>query len=272
MASNLKYLALVLLMLAAVARADLYQNQPGGWVWYDDSVTEPDAKPAPAAASAPAAKPVTAEDARAILHKLGEAAEEAQAEAVLNPTPENIVKDMTLRKQVLAMGQLYAERYEQEIWKHPDLDYTQEAPVRGDALFAVNPIKRDNLMAGLDKAAQSYAIVYVFRSDCPYCKKFSPLLKTFAEAHGFTVMPFSLDGKGNGSFPYPKTNVQQLLAKGMAPDRVPAVYLVDPAKNSAEPIGFGLMNTQDLEQRIALAAGVDVNDAGAASTPISVKQ
>jgi conjugal transfer pilus assembly protein TraF len=256
MASKRVFL-LAALVVAGVARADLYERSPDSWVWYQDPAKEEKAKPRPEV-KGQVASPAQGGSAKETLKLMGEQLEEAEAQAVLNPTTENIVRSMTMKKQLLALSQTYADRVEQVVWKNPNLDYTLEKPMRTDALFTANPVKQEKLQEALRSAAQTHALVYVFRSDCPYCKKLSPVLKAFAEQHGFTVLTFTLDGRGTDDFPYPKTDIRQLQAKGMVPQVVPAVYLVDPRQDTPEAVGFGLMNRQDLENRVALAAGINI--------------
>lgn len=260
MASNLLSVALAALMIPALAMADLYERQPESWVWYKDAQPAPEEQPkeAPKPTATGVASAADGKSGKETLRLLGEQMEEAEAQSVLNPTAENIKRSIELRKQVLALTQTYADRYEQVVWKNPELDYTLERPMRTDGLFTANPIRREKLMAALDGAATSNAIVYVFRSDCPYCKKFSPLLKAFAEAHGFTVLPFSLDGIGIEQFPFPKRDLDMLRAKKMLPKVVPAIYVVNPKTGNMDTVGFGLMNIVDLENRVALASGIDV--------------
>lgn len=261
-------LLLAALLLPAFAAADLYDRQPESWVWYKDDANPPADKPkeAPPAPSAPTE--ASAKTAKEVLRAMGEKMEEAEALAVLNPTSDNIRRSLELRKQMLVLTQTYADRYEQVIWKNPDLDYTLERPMRTDGLFAANPVRRERLMASLKGAANSNALVYVFRSDCPYCKKFTPLLKAFAEEHGFTVLTFSLDGIGVPEFPYPKSDLSMLRAKNMLPKVVPAVYVVNPKAGTTETVGFGLMNMVDLENRVALASGIDVYEGIATPTKL----
>lgn len=249
------------LIAPALAAADLYERKPESWVWYQD--------PAPADVAPkekPAEKGAVAEarSAKETLKLMGEAMEEAEAQSILNPTSANIKHAIEMKKQALALSQTYADRYEQVVWKNPELDYTIERPMRTDALYTASPLKQERLDSALAKASETNALVYVFRSDCPYCKKFSPVLKAFAAQHGFTILAFTLDGTGTADFPFPKVDVSQLRAKGMEPQKVPAVYVVNPKAGTTEAVGFGLMNKVDLENRVALAVGVNVYE-GAAS-------
>lgn len=258
-------------MVSAPAVADLYGRQPEGWVWYDDR-TKQQEPPAEEKKSAGTASTATGKSAKETLKALGEAMEEAEAQAVLNPTTDNVKAAIQMKKQVLALTQTYADRYEQIIWKNPDLDYTLERPMRADALFASSPLKQEMLTANLQEASKQNALVYVFRSDCPYCAKFAPVLKAFAEAHGFSILPVTLDGEGTSDFPYPKKDISMLRDRKMLPQVVPALYLVNPRKDVVEAVGFGLMNMVDLEKRVALAAGINLYEKASVTTNARINQ
>lgn len=266
-------LGLLSLLLTGATYADLYERQPQSWVWYKDPAKEPkkDEPPKPKQAtpgsSASSASGLSAKDT---LKKLGEEFEEAQAQAILNPTNDNIIREVSLRKQIMVLGEIYADRVEQVTWKNPNLDYTLERPMNTAALFAANPVKQEKIDEELAQIARQKAIVYVFRSDCPYCKRFSPILEAFAKEKGFTVLTFTLDGRGNEVYPYPKTDIGMLQAKNMLPQVVPAVYLIDPKANTTDVIGFGLMNYMDLQKRIALVNGVHIYEG--VTSPITTAQ
>lgn len=265
-------IALLVLLAGGAVHADLYQQRPDSWVWYEDPA-KAEKKPEPlkekpaAGSNASSANGVSAKET---LKKLGEEFEEAQAQAILNPTNENIIREVSLRKQIMVLGEVYADRVEQVTWKNPNLDYTLERPMNTAALFAANPIKQEKMDEQLAQVARQKAIVYVFRSDCPYCKRFSPILEAFSKEKGFTVMTFTLDGKGNEVYPYPKTDVGLLQARNMLPQVVPAVYLIDPKANTTDVIGFGLMNYMDLQKRIALVNGIHIYEG--ITSPVSAAQ
>lgn len=259
MATANKILAAALMLLAVAVHADSYENKPKGWVWYDDSVP-------PAPSKKEEKKPKASEgasmSAKETLQKMGEEYEEAEARAILYATDKNIRDAMEKKIAIMQMTQLYADRYEQVTWRNPELDYTLQSPQKMEAVWASDAAEYANQDAGLKKAASNWAIVYVFRSDCPYCKRFAPILKTFAEKYGYTILSVTLDGRGSSDFPNPKTDVSVLRSKNMVPQVVPAVYLVEPRSNTTQTIGFGVMNMGELRQRIGLAAGIEVGFKG----------
>ncbi|NNM52133.1 MAG: conjugal transfer protein TraF [Pseudomonadales bacterium] len=247
----LKILILVLGSWPCMASADLfYDNDPQSWVWYHDDVLKP-------VRSKPVVKPVPAPtNARGTLRQMGEHMEQAEARAMLLPSDKNIAEALTARRQVLAMAGQYADAFERFIWTHPDFDFALHHAQRSDSLMAVADQQRKDLDQGLAQGALSQGLLYVFRSDCPYCRKFSPLLRQFSSRYGFSVMPLSLDGKGNDEFPFPWQDPAILWRHHLMPEVVPALYLVNPRTDQIQTVGFGLMNWVDLRRRLAVLLGI----------------
>jgi thiol-disulfide isomerase/thioredoxin len=45
-------------------------------------------------------------------------------------------------------------------------------------------------------------IFFIFKGSCPYCHKYSPVLKSFQNKYGITIMAISLDGGALPDFLY----------------------------------------------------------------------
>ena len=180
-----------------------YEN-PKSWIYYEDPPLPEPKKPKPekeekevVVVAPTAAQVITAKET---LRKIGEYYEEKVAIAVLNPSRENILAEMAAKKKFMDMSENFANRYQQVTWTTPEFDYTLEHPMRTDTLWANGTAGWEKRQAQFSEAAKKYGLLYVFRSDCPYCKKFSPILKDFASSHGFTIISVSLDGKGTQDF------------------------------------------------------------------------
>lgn len=269
MESNSKIFSFLLITQVLCAHADLYDQKPSGFVWYDDRMSVSERASGDENVPVARASAASGKTAKETLRFLGEQYEEAESLSILNPTTENVKKAITLKKEILVLTQTYADRYEQVVWRNPELDYTLERPMRTDGIFLSNPLAAKRLSENLQVASKHYALIYVFRSDCPYCRRFSPILKGFSQEHGFAVLPVSLDGKGGEEFPYPKRDLSALKRHGLLPEVVPALYLVNPNKDEVEAVGFGLMNSNDLERRVALAAGINVYEGAPVATRVS---
>ncbi len=225
-----------------------YEQNPTTWLWYQESENTLEKH-----RSAPSDLIVSS---RQRLRLMGHNMEEAESLAMLEPTPKHLQAAIQARQSVLQMAGHYADAFEQFIWSHPEYDYTLTHAQRSDRIEAVAAVQSAALDQALRQSAQRYGLLYVFRSDCPYCARFSPWLQAFANQFQFRILPFSLDGQGTNRFPHPYTDLALLQIHHIKPLAVPALYLVDPKKGMASTIGYGLMNLMDLRHRVAVQLGL----------------
>lgn len=72
---------------------------------------------------------------------------------------------------------------------------------------AENPVKAvpkaipHRLSDGRTVNLADWTVVLFMQSSCEYSQKFDPVLKAFSERSGLPVFPFSMDGKGDLTFP-----------------------------------------------------------------------
>ena len=246
---------LPLLALAVISQSSFAYEKPQSWLYYHDPIV---VKPKEVEKPQPVEPQKPQMTAKEVLKKIGEDYEEKFSIAVLNPTRENILAEMAAKKKFMDMSEHFANRYQQVTWTTPEFDYTLENPMRTDTLWANGKDGYDRIQKKFADAATKYGLLYVFRSDCPYCKKFAPILKLFANAHGFSIISVTLDGQGTSDFPNPVKNIELLKRRNALPEVVPALYIVNPKEPQAQALGFGLMNTKDLEERIAEAVGINL--------------
>lgn len=221
------------------ARASFYDLNPESWVWYRDG------RPIQLER-----KSLAAINDRQYLLAIGQKMEQYEAAAIVNPSVANIYRVIYWRKKILVLAKRYADAYEQYIWAHPEDDFSLQVAQRSDAIVATAGTLKRQQDAALAKMAQQFAIIYVFRSDCKFCQKFSIFLSRFKEQYGFHVLAYSLDGRPLPLFPMIIRDHEFLQRHRLHPVAVPAVYLVNPRQNKIITIGYGLMNLLDLRSRI----------------------
>lgn len=231
-----------------------YEEAGRGRHWYQ-AVPPPPEEPEPVSPPLSVPAPLTP---REILQKQGEAWEDALARAVLHPSAENYLEYLRLTAAIQAQAQQFATGFRQAIWSAPEYDYTLVNPVRAEAISAKNQAAFIQETVNLTALADRYGLVFFLRGDCPYCQRFAPILKSFADAHGFSVLPVSLDGKGLSEFPDPQHNA--LLASKLQVDVVPTVFLVDPVRDQLLPVSYGFTDASTLAQKILWAADNMKND------------
>ena len=101
--------------------------------------------------------------------------------------------------------------------------------------------------------SQNYYFAFIYRSTCPHCKKFSPVLKDFSETFHIKVRAFSLDGEsldGLDTTPLTPELFQTFYVSGGYKPTVPALFLVNRHTLEAYAVLFGEATPYQLAQRV----------------------
>ena len=173
--------------------------------------------------------------------------------AVMNPTDANLTAYMRYQRMVMNKSEHFAERWQRLVWTVPDLDYGMTGrPTNAMAINVFDEQQRERQALTIKSLAATHGLIFVFRSDCPFCHRFAPILKRFEQDYGMTVLAISLDG---GTLPdYPDARPDNGMAARLNATAVPALYLTAPARREIRPVGFGLMSMSDLLERVAALA------------------
>ena len=218
-----------------------------GWFWYRDPL--PPKPHAPSAPSTAPKKPKDLTDFEALQHRL----ENLKRVAVMNPSDTNLLAYMRFQRMVMDKSQVFADRWQRLVWNSPDLDYGMTGrPTNAMAINVFDDQQRDRDAQTVRSLSATHGLIFVFRSDCPFCHRFAPILKRFEQEFGVTVLAVSLDG---GTLPdYPDARRDNGMAARLNATAVPALYLTAPARREIRPVGFGLMSMSDLLERVAALA------------------
>ena len=215
-----------------------------GWFWYRDPLP-----PKPRPPSTTPKKPKDLADFESLQQRL----EELKRVAVMNPSDTNLLAYMRFQRMVMDKSQVFADRWQRLVWSAPDLDYGLSGrPTNAMAINVFDDQQRDRDAQTVRTLAATHGLIFVFRSDCPFCRRFAPILKRFEQDYGMTVLAISLDG---GTLPdYPDARPDNGMAARLNATAVPALYLTAPARREIRPVGFGLMSMSDLLERVAALA------------------
>lgn len=217
-----------------------------GWFWYRDPPAS--VKPPRAPARQPSRPPELVE-----FEAMQQRLDELKRVAVMNPTDTNLVAYMRYQRFVMNKSEVFAERWQRLVWTVPELDYGQSGrPTNSMAIGAFDEQQQIRQAQVVRNLASTHGLLFIFRSDCPYCHRFAPILKRFEQEFGMTVFPVSLDGRGLPEYPNPQTD--NGIATRLNASVVPALYLTAPSKRQIRPVGFGVMALTDLLERIAALA------------------
>jgi conjugal transfer pilus assembly protein TraF len=217
-----------------------------GWFWYQDP---PESTPTQKAPPEPPPRVKELVQFEAMQKRL----DDLKRIAVMNPTDANLLAYMRYQRAIMNKSEVFAERWQKLVWTTPDLDYGLTGrPTNAMAIGAYDEQQRDRQGQAIRTLAATHGLVFIFRSDCPYCHRFAPVLKRFEQEYGMTVFAISLDGKGLPEYPYPQPD--NGIAARLNASSVPALYLTAPSKKEIRPVGFGVMALSELVQRISTLA------------------
>lgn len=96
-----------------------------------------------------------------------------------------------------------------------------------------------------------YALVFFFRSDCPYCHQFAPKLQQLSIQTGTFTYAFSLDNKGIAGFEVPIPSTPDIAATFFENPRsvtVPATFLINVHTRKFVRLTVGDVTTAQLQQ------------------------
>jgi conjugal transfer pilus assembly protein TraF len=230
--------------------ATYWRQHREGWFWYRD--------PVPAKARTPAKAPKRSSEL-ADFDALQKRLEDLKRIAVMNPSDANLLAYMRLQRTVMDKSQTFADRWQRLVWSVPDLDYGMTGrPTNAMAINVFDDQQRSRDADTVRALAATHGLIFVLRSDCPFCHRFAPILKRFEQEFGITVLAVSMDG---GTLPdYPDARPDNGIASRLQARSVPAVYLTQPSRREIRPVGFGLMSDSELLERVAALARNQTSD------------
>ncbi|MCR5224744.1 MAG: conjugal transfer protein TraF [Alphaproteobacteria bacterium] len=231
-----------------------YDDHARGWHWYEKIEEEEKEKPVKEEAQNANKYPATAE-----LKEYQAQIEEAKALAVMHPSPKNIFNYQRLQYEMTEKSGLFAEIWMQNIYKNPELDYTQQSPVSQNARHIYLVEKQKQAEEKIKKLADKYGLFFFFKNNCPYCEAFAPILKRFSEKYGWEVLAVSEYGEKHTLF---RRSVQDNgLAETWGVNTYPSVFAINPQTGHVIPVAVGMISIQEMEERIVSLIADEAEDA-----------
>lgn len=237
-----KWLTSIFVLMASPVFAEQDSN-PAGWLWYKEK-KEPEKpvekkleeKPEKQESSPP--KQLTAVERLAVLQK---EFEEVKAEAILNPTLENVTKTRRIHDQILVLSTNFQESWtlSETLDNHSKVSQTSPGALK---------IERDLQEKELDKRlralSKTHGLLFVLKHDCPYCEGFAPLVVKFAQNYGFSVDGIS---SGEGCYEGMTCTRNTKAVQNINPEGIfPLLFLVNPTTQEVIPLARGYVSWNDL--------------------------
>jgi conjugal transfer pilus assembly protein TraF len=244
-------IAFVLHAAASFAQSPYWADHERGWHFYEEPATELETDVPLRPELAPDVSTNTPELAE--FEQLKKTLEDIRNIAIMRPTEANVRRYMELEASVVARASYFADVAQRVAWATPALDPTlQGRPVNAKALEVFEQRQMRDRAAAVTALGRDHVLFFFFRSDCPYCHAFAPILREFRIRHGIQVIAVSLDG---GPMPgFPGARLDNGIATALKVEQVPAVFLAQPSTRKIAPIGFGVLSESQLLERLSIVA------------------
>lgn len=213
-----------------------FSDHAQGWHWYKDpkeqKLEEDDSQNDPVSQ----------------MNAIRATVERAKDKMVLNPTKENVKGYIFIQNKVSGNAAELSKTWREVLLENPELDYSLIHPTNNAARQVENDLvsKKENI--AIQKLAKTSGLFFFYRSSCPYCVRFAPILKDFAETYGLTVIPITTDGISLPEFPNSYADKGQAAKFQVKVE--PALFIVNPYTHQAIPVSYGLTSEADLKRRI----------------------
>lgn len=151
--------------------------------------------------------------------------------------------------KIVALVFLLMGLFNQSLWANPALKEL-------DALLAdktKRQLEQQKLEQKVQELQEQYYFIFIYRSTCPHCHQFAPVVKDFSETFHLPLHAYSLDGEplnGLSATPMPSSLFKTLYLSGGYKPSVPALYLVHKDTNEAYAVLFGEAQPVELAKRM----------------------
>lgn len=219
--------------------------EPGGWLWYKEPIVQK--KQSPSSSPRNKNKKRTAsEEVVSIKRQF----KEATAEALMNPSFENVQRAQRLQTELVNRAENFSK-----MWQWVVLQDASHWRKEGHGNRVHREIYKEEeqkkLTQNLRRLSKSFGLFLIFKESCPYCHSFAPIVKTFADNYGFVVKAVSADQGKLKEFPsavMDNGTIRKINPEGI----FPALFLVNPQTQEVIPLSWGMNALSVLEQQAAM--------------------
>ncbi len=229
------------------------ERKAEGWFWYEDrekkqKVEEQLEPPTPLLTSLPASSaqiPLTATEEMALIRK---DLEERLNKAMLDPTEENVIAYMHMQQHWIHQSAQFSQVWLRNLLNAPELDSRLHDPVTQYGVQVQKQILREQREERIRDLAKTYGLFFFYEGNNKVSQAFSFVVGELAKKYGWQVIAIACDG-----FLIPEFENSQLnhgIAQRLNVEMFPALFLVEPNKQMAIPIAYGLSSVDQIEDNI----------------------
>ncbi|HBD9275113.1 TPA: type-F conjugative transfer system pilin assembly protein TraF [Legionella pneumophila] len=234
----------------------LYAEQPylneheEGWYWHKDPKEEVKNKPqTESVAASPVSKPA---DPDKTWKLIGNRVQQARAQAILNPTPENIARARRLQRLIVAQANLFSEKWMLDLLINPDQDESLINPSSSAARDVYNQKNSMQKEKAITQISQTSGLLYFYEGGEPFSERMAQVVSDFANSYHMTVIPIAMTNRISPMLPNSRVDSGQATQMGVK--HIPAVFALNPVSKKTMPVAYGLVSQSELKENILMAS------------------
>lgn len=105
-----------------------------------------------------------------------------------------------------------------------------------------------------DHQVDNYQLIFFMQNGCGVCKRFDPVFKSYIDEVGINAVAYTLDGRGDSSFPHastpPQNVIQALFLNSGIAMGTPTIFMLNVKTLKAYPITNGEAEISAIHRRI----------------------
>nr|WP_241392162.1 type-F conjugative transfer system pilin assembly protein TraF [Serratia entomophila] len=216
-----------------------------GWQWYNPQAedAEPDDTPPPALQQS-----LTSLSPSEQKKVLQQATREALDTAILYPSAENFRRFMTMQNFWTDRATDFTQTAKIARLKYPELDYNLKRSHNNGSVQVRLTEEKKVQNAAVSQVARQYGLFFFYRGNNAVDNLMAGVIRSFCEDRGISLMAVSVDGKISDQLPQSRPDSGQ--AEKMNVMHFPATFLVDPRTHQWQPLAWGFMSHDDLDNQI----------------------
>lgn len=222
-----------------------------GWAWYEDTQKpekkiEKESQPKEEELPISQAPLSAAEKAAQIRKDL----EEKLAQAVLEPTEENVEHYICEQQKWVNQSAQFSSAWAKVLLKAPELDATTQFPVSQYGIQLYKQLEQEKRAVLMQKLGSHYGLFFFYEGKSKSSQAFSLVVQEFAKKYEWEVIAISKDGFLLEGFSdnHPDNGTIQMLGMTV----FPSLFLVNPQTADICPIAFGLVSLDRIERNIEI--------------------
>lgn len=215
------------------------RNEPQGWQWYNEHQEQEEA-------AAPALPPPK-KSASELKKQYQQATLEALDKAILESSPDNFAAFMRWQNYWTDRAGKFSQSAKAAMLKYPDLDYNLKYSHYNGTVKDQMAMDREKEKKAIAALSSQYGIFFFYRGKMPLDTLLGRVINTFTQDNQVSIIPISVDGIINPALPTSRIDSGQ--SKKMGINHFPALFLVDPKKESYQPLAYGFITPDDLSRQ-----------------------